>query len=270
MTPSPTESIKRGVIKSDARLTVAMNSLIVETRLPIDVSIVIPVYDEEENLNPLLSELKVEMDSLGRSYEIILVDDGSRDRSFEILKKAASMDQRIRVIRFRENRGQTAAFDAGFKAAQGSVVVTMDADLQNDPRDIPRLLERIGEFDVVCGWRYKRKDPWIKIVSSIIANFVRNKLSQEDIVDTGCSLKAYRRECMTRLKLFNGMHRFFPTLLKMEGFRVTEIKVNHRPRRFGKTKYNIRNRMVRSFVDLLAVRWMKKRHTDYEIEEVIG
>lgn len=235
----------------------------------MDLSIVIPVYNEEDNIVPLLSELGMELDRLGRSYEIIFVDDGSQDRSFEILKKAASSNEKIRVLRFKENRGQTAAFDAGFKAALGHIVITMDADLQNDPKDIPRLLEKMGEFDVVCGWRHKRRDPWIKIVSSKIANFVRNKLSQEDIIDTGCSLKAYRRECLEGLKLFKGMHRFLPTLMKMEGYKVTEVTVSHRPRRFGKTKYNIRNRIVRSFIDLLAVRWMKGRHLDYEIEEVI-
>jgi hypothetical protein len=145
----------------------------------------------------------------------------------------------------------------------------MDADLQNDPHDIPRLLEKVGEFAVVCGWRHERRDPWIKIVSSKIANVVRNMLSQEEIVDTGCSLKAFKRESLQNMKLFNGMHRFLPTLAKMEGFTVTQVKVNHRPRRFGRTKYNIRNRMVRAFADLLAVRWMKKRHLTYEIEETI-
>jgi len=234
-----------------------------------DISIVIPVYNEEANLKPLSAELREVLDGLGRPYEIIFVDDGSVDHSFAILKEAASHDPQIRVIRFTKNTGQTAAFDAGFRAARGDIVVTMDADLQNDPHDIPRLLEKIEEFDVVCGWRYKRRDPWIKIVSSKIANFVRNILSQEEIVDTGCSLKAFRKECLQNIKLFNGMHRFLPTLTKMEGFTVTQVKVNHRPRRFGTTKYNIRNRMVRAFADLLAVRWMKKRHLDYEIEETI-
>jgi dolichol-phosphate mannosyltransferase len=235
-----------------------------------DISLVIPVYDEEDNIKPLIAELREVLPALGRSYEIIFVDDGSRDRSREILKAAASQDPQIRIIRFKKNAGQTAAFDAGFKAAQGDIVVTMDADLQNDPHDIPRLVEKIGEFDIVCGWRHQRKDPWIKIVSSKIANFVRNKLSQEEIVDTGCSLKAYKRECLQKLKLFNGMHRFLPTLAKMEGCTVTQVKVNHRPRRFGTTKYTISNRMVRAFTDLLAVRWMKKRHLDYKIEEIIG
>jgi glycosyltransferase involved in cell wall biosynthesis len=235
-----------------------------------DISLVIPVYNEEDNIKPLIAELRNVLPTLGRSYEIIFVDDGSRDRSFDILHEAASQDPLIRIIRFTKNAGQTAAFNAGFGAAQGDIVVTMDADLQNDPHDIPRLVEKIGKFDVVCGWRHKRKDPWIKIVSSKIANFVRNKLSQEEIVDTGCSLKAYKRECLQQLKLFNGMHRFLPTLAKMEGYTVTQVKVNHRPRRFGTTKYTISNRMVKAFTDLLAVRWMKKRHLDYTIEEIIG
>jgi dolichol-phosphate mannosyltransferase len=232
-----------------------------------EISVVIPVYNEQENVKPLIAELHEVLQGIQEASEIIFVDDGSRDRSFALLKEAASRDPRIRVIRFRKNAGQTAAFDAGFKAAQGTIIVTMDADLQNDPHDIPRLLEKIGRFDVVCGWRHKRNDPWIRIISSKIANFVRNKLSEEEIVDTGCSLKAFRRECVQHMKLFNGMHRFFPTLAKMEGFTVTQVKVNHRPRKFGTTKYNVTNRMVRAFADLLAVRWMKKRHLNYEIAE---
>jgi dolichol-phosphate mannosyltransferase len=234
-----------------------------------DISIVIPVYNEEQSIKPLISELQEVLKGIKKSAEIIFVDDGSLDRSFTILKEAASHDPRIRVIRFRKNAGQTAAFDAGFKSAQGDIVVTMDADLQNDPHDISCLLEKIGSFDVVCGWRHKRRDPWIKIISSKIANFVRNRLSQEEIVDTGCSLKAFKRECLKNMKLYNGMHRFLPTLAKMEGFTVTQVRVNHRPRRFGRTKYNIRNRMVRALVDLLAVRWMKKRQLTYDVEETI-
>jgi dolichol-phosphate mannosyltransferase len=235
-----------------------------------DISIVIPVYNEQDNIKPLIAELREVLSALGRSHEIIFVDDGSHDRSFEILKETASQDPQIQVIRFKKNSGQTAAFDAGFRAAQGDIVITMDADLQNDPHDIPHLLEKIGEFDIACGWRHQRRDPWIKIVSSKIANFVRNKLSQEEIIDTGCSLKAYKRECLQKLKLFNGMHRFLPTLAKMEGCTVTQVKVSHRPRRFGTTKYTISNRMVRAFTDLLAVRWMKKRHLDYKIAEIIN
>jgi hypothetical protein len=143
----------------------------------------------------------------------------------------------------------------------------MDADLQNDPHDIPKLLEKIGDFDAVCGWRQKRNDNFIRRISSRIANGVRNRLSGETIRDVGCSLKAFRSVYAKKMKLFTGMHRFFPTLIKMEGGRVTEVPVNHRQRTFGTPKYNIRNRIVRSFIDLLAVCWMKKRRLNYEIEE---
>jgi len=235
----------------------------------MDLSVVIPVYNEEDNLRPLWEELREVLEGTGRTYEVIFVDDGSTDRSFSILRELARGDPHIKVLKFKRNCGQTAAFDAGFRMARGEVVITMDADLQNDPKDIPRLLEKIGEYDLVCGWRHRRQDPWLKRISSRIANFVRNKVSGDYIKDTGCSLKAFRRECVERLKLFEGMHRFFPTLARMEGFRVVEIKVNHRPRLFGKTKYNIRNRALRAFLDLLAVRWMKRRHLDYEVEEVL-
>jgi len=235
----------------------------------MNISVVVPVYNEEDNLTILTAELKEILDTLGRPYEVVFVDDGSADRSFQILKELAASDSVLRVVRFRENAGQTAAFAAGFAAARGDIIVTMDADLQNDPRDIPLLLKEMERFDVVCGWRHRRRDPWIKIVSSRIANAVRNMLSEKTVTDTGCSLKAFRRNDLMKLKLFKGMHRFLPTLLKIEGCTVTEVKVNHRERRFGQTKYNIRNRMVGSFVDLLAVRWMKQRHISYEIEEVI-
>jgi glycosyltransferase involved in cell wall biosynthesis len=205
--------------------------------------------------------------SLNKAFEVIFIDDGSTDKSLQILKSLQSGNSGIRIIKFIKNCGQTAAFDAGIKAAQGEVIVTMDADLQNDPGDIPRLLEKIGDYDAVCGWREKRNDNLTRRVSSIIANRVRNRLSGEDIRDVGCSLKAFRSVYAKKMVLFNGMHRFFPTLIKMEGGSVTEIPVNHRPRRFGTPKYNIRNRVVRSFVDLLAVCWMKKRKLTYEIEE---
>src|SRR4030043_341381 len=183
-----------------------------------EISIVIPVYNEQENIQPLIAELQEVLQGIPDAAEIVFVDDGSNDRSFALLREASTRDPRIRLIRFRKNAGQTAAFEAGFNAARGTIVVTMDADLQNDPHDIPLLLKKIGKFDVVCGWRYKRNDPWIRIVSSKIANFVRNKMSQEEIIDTGCSLKAFRRECVESMKLFKGMHRFFPPLAKMECF----------------------------------------------------
>jgi glycosyltransferase involved in cell wall biosynthesis len=235
-------------------------------RLPY-LSVIIPVYNEEENVTPLTTELMEVLNNLNKSFEVIFVDDGSTDRSLATLKELQKKFRDIRIVKFRRNCGQTAGFDAGIRAARGEVIVTMDADLQNDPYDIPRLLEKIGDFDAVCGWRQKRNDNFIRRISSRIANGVRNRLSGETIRDVGCSLKAFRSVYAKKMKLFNGMHRFFPTLIKMEGGRVTEVPVNHRQRTFGTPKYNIRNRIVRSFIDLLAVCWMKKRRLNYEIEE---
>jgi len=233
----------------------------------LDLSIVIPVYNERDNLVPLEEKLEEELSKLELSYEIILIDDGSIDGSPHIIKSIQKQNPRLKLIRFGTNHGQSAAFAAGFKAASGKIFVTLDADMQNNPADIPVLLEKIKDFDVVCGWRFKRNDPWIKRVSSIIGNAVRNCLSQEEIADTGCSLKAFRRECFDNIKLFKGMHRFFPTLMKMEGFRVTQVKVSHHARLYGESKYNIRNRLFSSLHDLMAIRWMKKRQINYDIIE---
>ena len=233
------------------------------------LSVVIPVYNEEENLSTLTTELVEVLQILNKTWEIIFVDDGSKDRSYQMLRGLKERYPQIRVIKFKRNCGQTAAFDAGFRSAQGKIIITMDSDLQNDPHDIPQLLNKINDYDAVCGWRYKRNDNFIRRISSRIANAVRNKLSGETIVDVGCSLKAFRSEYLKKLKLYKGMHRFFPTLIKMEGGKVAEVKVNHRPRKYGTPKYNIRNRMVRSFIDLLAVCWMKERRLNYEIEEEV-
>ncbi|NUO09266.1 MAG: glycosyltransferase family 2 protein [Candidatus Brocadia sp.] len=229
-----------------------------------DISIVIPVYNEIDNIEPLGNSIISIMRD--QNYEVILVNDGSTDGSTEKLNEWCAKHPYFRAIHFKKNAGQTAAMDAGFKHAQGKYIVSMDADMQNDPGDIPKLLEKLTTYDMVCGWRQKRNDPWIKRISSKVANFIRNKLSQEDIKDTGCSLKAYRRECLKQIKLFNGMHRFLPTLFKMEGFTVTEIVVNHYPRKFGKSKYGISNRAFRAFIDLLVVRWMKRRKLNYEVD----
>jgi dolichol-phosphate mannosyltransferase len=237
------------------------------TKKSLDLSVVIPIYNERENLVPLEEKLNEALTSLELDYEVILVDDGSRDGSAELIVKLQKDNPRLRLIRLSKNFGQSAAFMAGFRNANGKTIVTMDADLQNDPADIPLLLEKIGEYDVVCGWRHERNDPWIKKISSKIANAVRNQLSQESIADTGCSLKAFRRECFKSLIMFNGMHRFFPTLMKMEGFTVTEVKVRHHSRLHGQSKYNIRNRLWSSWNDLLGVRWLKKRRLDYHITE---
>jgi len=232
-----------------------------------EVSVVVPVFNERDNLPPLLAEIEPVMDATGRRYEVIFVDDGSTDGSAEALASLRTGRSTVRVLTFERNAGQTAAMAAGFEAARGEIVVTLDADLQNDPRDIPLLLARIGEYDAVVGWRRDRADNWVRRVSSRIANGVRNALSDDDIIDTGCSLKAYRREALSRIKLYNGMHRFLPTLLRMEGYAVCQVEVHHRPRLSGDSKYNIRNRVFRSFVDLLAVRWMKRRMLRYEVSE---
>lgn len=238
----------------------------------VDLSIVIPVYDEEASLPVLWPEIRQVLEPAGLRYEVIFVDDGSRDGSAEIVRGFREQDQRVRLVRLKVNAGETAATDAGLKAARGRHVVVMDADLQNDPRDIPAMLAHLGRWDAVTGYRVDRAagDSWIRQISSRIANRVRNRLSEETVQDSGCTFRAFRRECLRELVLYRGFHRFIPTLLKMQGFRVLEMPVNHRPRRFGRSKYGIGNRAVRAFVDLLVVRWMKDRRLRYEIAEDVG
>ncbi len=231
------------------------------------ISVVVPVYNEEESLVTLVEEIQAALKKIPRPAEMIFVDDGSTDRSVEVLENLRREDGRIRIIRFKSNAGQSAAFEAGFRAVRGEVIATLDADLQNDPADIPTLLEMIGDYDVICGWRKDRQDPWIRLVSTKVANFVRNMVSREDYHDSACSLRVFRADCLDRVKLFNGSHRFLSTLMSMEGFRVCEVPVNHRPRRYGEAKYGISNRAFRAFHDLLAVRWMKSRALRYEISE---
>ena len=237
-----------------------------------DLSVVIPVYNEEENLPPLWEELRGVLDGLGLAFEVVFVDDGSRDRSAEIIRGFREADRRVRLGRLKANAGETAATDAGFKAARGTWVVVMDADLQNDPHDIPALLSHLDKWDAVTGWRVKRGegDGWLRRVSSRVANGVRNRLSDESIQDSGCTFRAFRRECLRDLVLYRGFHRFVPTLLKMRGYRVLEVPVNHRPRRFGRSKYGVMNRAFIAFADLLVVRWMKSRVLRYEVAEDLG
>ena len=234
-----------------------------------EISVVVPVYNEEGNLPLLVPKLVEVLKGLGRSYEMIFVDDGSSDGSRVILKEMASQYPSLRVLRLKENRGLSTALVAGMREARGEEIVTLDSDLQNDPADIPRLLEYLDRYDMATGWRQKREDSWLKKISSKIANAVRNWVSGENIRDSACTLRAFKKECIREVPVFNGMHRFLSTLVKMGGYRIIEVPVSHHPRRFGKSKYNIRNRMVRSFIDLLAVRWMKGRTIHYEIEERI-
>jgi glycosyltransferase involved in cell wall biosynthesis len=198
----------------------------------------------------------------GYSYEIIVVDDGSTDRSFEIMRELQAQDRRLRVVRFRRNYGQTAAFAAGFDRAQGDVVVTIDADLQNDPADIPALIEKMAEgYDVVSGWRVDRKDRFLdRRLPSIVANRLIAWTTGVAIHDNGCSLKAYRREVLVDVRLYGEMHRFLPALAYAAGARVAEIPVRHHPRRFGKAKYGL-SRTVKVFLDILAVRFLMSYST---------
>jgi len=239
---------------------------------PLDLSVVVPVYNEEESLPVLWPEIRDVLDPTGLAFEVVFVDDGSRDRSAEIIRAFREDDARVRLVRLRVNAGETAATDAGFKAARGGWVVTMDADLQNDPRDIPMLLSHLGAWDAVTGWRVNRGagDTWVRRLSSRIANRVRNALSEESIRDSGCTFRAFRRDCLRELALYRGFHRFVPTLLRMRGFRVLEVPVNHRARRFGQSKYGIGNRAWSAFKDLLVVRWMKDRMLRYEVAEDLG
>ncbi len=229
----------------------------------IFLSIVIPVYNEAENVLPLVERLQSALNGWNGQLEFIFVDDGSTDSTLASLRSAQRADSRIRIVHFRCNLGQTAAMAAGFRLAQGKAVATIDGDLQNDPAEIPRLAAMLDQWDAVCGVRVQRHDTLLKRVSSRIGNGFRNWVTGDDIVDTGCTLKAYRRACLDRLELFQGMHRFLPTLLKMHGFRVAQVPVSHHPRLRGQTKYGTWRRLVKGLGDVWAVRWMKKNYIDY-------
>jgi dolichol-phosphate mannosyltransferase len=238
-----------------------------------DLSFVIPCYNEQDNLRALVKAIADSVAPLNRSYEIIITDDCSKDNSWSVLKELAAADPRIRGLRFAFNCGQSAAMWAGMKAARGKIIVTLDADLQNDPQDLARLLEPINKFDCVCGSRVAARgkgDNFVRVVSSRIANGVRNKLSGESISDAGCCYRAFKRECIDNLKFFKGMHRFLPTLFKIEGFTVTEVDVRTNPRFAGKSNYGIGNRLFASFYDLIAVRWMKKRMFRYQVADRVN
>ncbi len=236
------------------------------------LSIVVPTYNEEGNIPLLDQAIHAALARAGiADYEVIHVDDGSQDRSADEVKAEIAKDRRVRLIRLKRNSGETAATEAGVRNARGDVIVVMDCDLQNDPEDIPVLLSKIGEFDCVCGYREKRGegDNFVRIASSRIANAVRNALSGDalPIRDSGCTFRAFKRECARNVKFFRGMHRFLPTLFRMEGFTVTEVPVKNRPRKFGKSKYGILNRVFAASYALLAVRWMRSHTIRWEIGE---
>jgi glycosyltransferase involved in cell wall biosynthesis len=223
----------------------------------MNLSIVIPLYNEEKTVEPLYAQLKAALEGTGREYEIIIVDDGSTDGSFDVLKRLYEDDERLKVIRFRRNFGQTAAFAAGFDRSQGEVVITMDADLQNDPADIPLLLAKIEEgYDVVSGWRLPRRDPFLtRRLPSTTANWLISQVTRVHLHDYGCSLKAYRREVVKNVQLYGELHRFIPAIANWMGVSVAEVPVRHFPRRFGKSKYGF-SRTARVLLDLLTVRFL--------------
>ncbi len=238
-----------------------------------ELTVVVPVFNEEAALPEVLEELRGALDDakLGL-WEALIVDDGSRDRTAEIAMAAAAADPRFRVLRFTANCGQTAAFDAGFRAARGRHVGMMDGDGQNDPRDFARLLAalRAQGVDMMCGVRARRNDTLVRKISSRVANGVRNWATKETVTDVGCSIRVFRRACIDRIKLYEGLHRFFPTLFRIEGFTIGEMPVNHRPRQRGESKYGIGNRLWRGLRDLAAVRWMQWRALHYEVREEVG
>jgi glycosyltransferase involved in cell wall biosynthesis len=230
----------------------------------VSLSVVIPVCNEEENVQPLVERLVSVLAGWPGGAEVLFIDDGSTDATLELLKRAQENHPEVRVARFRKNLGQTAAMAAGFRLAQGDAVVTLDGDLQNDPAEIPRLAGMLKDWDVVCGVRVRRRDGLWKRFSSRVANGFRNWATGDNIVDTGCTLKAYRRDALVGLELYKGMHRFLPTLLKMRGCRVTQVPVNHYPRVAGKTKYGTWGRLTKGLGDVWAVRWMEKNRIEYE------
>jgi glycosyltransferase involved in cell wall biosynthesis len=226
------------------------------------VSVIVPLFNEEESIGILQTELTAALKDF--NYEIIFVDDGSTDHTVDRIEPGTNM----RVIRFEKNAGQSAAIYAGLNEARGAIVVLIDGDLQNDPADIPKLLAEIAQgADLVCGYRTQRRDTVVKRLTSRIANAVRSRFTRDGVRDTGCTLKAMRRECVTVLVPFKGMHRFIPALVKGAGYRLVEIPVNHRPRRFGQSKYGLGNRALRATIDMFGVRWLLSRRLTHKMRE---
>ncbi len=236
--------------------------------MTVKYSIVIPMKDEEGNVQPLINEIEPVMNSMNAQWEMICIDDGSIDGTAEILHSFLSEKPYLKVISFDRNYGQSSAFDAGFQSARGEFIITLDGDRQNDPNDIPKMVETASEYDLVCGIRKKRRDKWLKRAISYWANAVRSRFCGDGVQDTGCSLKVYRKSCLNRIKMYHGMHRFLPALFKIEGFRVGQIPVNHRERDQGKTKYNFFNRSFNTVSDMFAVRWMRKRQLNYKTKSL--
>lgn len=234
------------------------------------LSVVVPVFDEQDNLADLVAEVRKALDSANILFELILVDDGSRDDSWQVIAQEATQDPRVRGLRLKKNCGQSSATVAGFGAARGAWVATLDGDLQNDPADLPRLLQRGQEegADVVLGWREKRHDSFLRRLSSQIANSYRRGMTGDNTKDTGCSLKVFRAEALQNIPYFNGMHRYLPTLVQLHGnLRVLQEPVHHRPRTRGVSKYGVWNRLWVGLADVRGVRWLQARRLGHEVAE---
>ncbi|NJD76807.1 MAG: glycosyltransferase family 2 protein [Candidatus Methanoperedens sp.] len=223
------------------------------------ISVVVPFYNEEENIEPLHTELSNTLKSLGRDYSIIFVDDGSADNTYKNMLDVREKDDTVKIIKFRKNFGQSAALKAGFDNAEGNIVISMDGDLQNDPSDIPKLLEKIEneDYDVVCGWRADRKDPFSKKISSKFANLLRKITTGEKIHDSGCTFRAYRNRCVKGLDLYGEIHRYIPAMLLWKGHKIGEVKVKHHPRKYGKTKYGLQ-RLGKGLLDLVVISFWQR------------
>ncbi|MFQ5699200.1 MAG: glycosyltransferase family 2 protein [Myxococcota bacterium] len=225
----------------------------------LELSVLLPCYNERDNLESLTRELLATLQKTGLDYEILFIDDASTDGSAALLDELARAHPRLRVVHHRHNAGESAAQATGFRAARGERLVTMDSDGQNDPVDLPRFLETLESADVVCGVREVREDDWLRRISSRLANGFRNRVTGDRVLDAGCTYRAIRRRVVRELPVFNGMHRFLPTLARAQGFRVSEIPVHHRPRTAGESKYGVGNRLWRGIVDCLAIRWWRDR-----------
>lgn len=232
-----------------------------------EYSVIIPLKDEEDNIIPLLEEVHSVLRCLSGAWEVICVDDGSTDATRQRLNAWQALHPELRILSFDRNYGQSSAFDAGFRAARGNIVITLDGDGQNDPQDLLNMVPLLHQYDLVCGIRKKRRDCWSKRWISKIANWVRSRICEDGVSDTGCSLKVYRRSCLQQIKLYHGMHRFLPALFVIEGFKVGEIPVHHRERQRGKSKYHLLNRSLNTVFDLFAVAWMKNRQLKYRVKE---
>lgn len=237
----------------------------------VDLSVVIPIYNERGNLQPLVEELLNVLETISKTVEIILVDDGSVDGSFDVMKEIKRDGDPLILVRLERHRGQSDALAAGFELARGRVIVTMDGDCQNDPHDIPVLLESLQAFDMVCGMRTKRAHwhSFTRYASARIASAVRMFALRDGIRDSTAPLKVFKSGTIHDISYFKGFHRFLPNIASMNGLRVLEVPVDHRPRRYGKSKYGIRNRIFKTSLDILGVLWLLNRRIDYQIKEII-